>query len=84
MQDIDYAAVAVKTAITEKFGRASQLTDLDVAASDNIISITHGSNHAEGNRDKLLAAVRKAVSYEQLWELLHASGDQLSSSGPTG
>jgi hypothetical protein len=60
MQDIDYAAVAVKTAIIEKFGRASALVGLDGVANNRIISIKHDRNYAEGARDKLLAAIRKS------------------------
>jgi hypothetical protein len=84
MQDIDYAAVAVKAAIVEKFGRDAALDDLTLVAKDRTISIKHGRKQAEGSRDNLLAAVRKADSYESFWQVLNASGAQLSSSGPTG
>jgi len=84
MQDIDYATVAVKTAIVEKFGREAALDDLTLVAKDRTISIKHDRKQAEGSRDNLLAAVRKADSYESFWQVLKASGAQLSSSGPTG
>ena len=84
MQDIDYAANAVKTAILEKFGRAVALADLEPVANDRTISIIHAGQQAEGTRDNLLAAIRKADSYESLWQLLNDGGAQLSSSGPTG
>jgi hypothetical protein len=70
LRDIDYAATAVKTAITEKFGRHCQLQDLRVTANDKTISIDHQGRVAEGTRDALLAATRKAQDYHQLWELL--------------
>jgi len=69
-RDIDYAATAVKAAIVEKFGRKSELQDLDVTANERTISIQHGGRAAEGTRDDLLAAVRAAGSYESLWEEL--------------
>jgi hypothetical protein len=84
MQDIDYAAVAVKAAIVEKFGRDAALDDLDVTANNRTISIVHDGKRAQGTRDNLLAALRKADSYETLWQLLKEAGAQLSSSGPTG
>jgi len=84
MQDIDYAAVAVKAAIVEKFGRDAALDDLTLTANNRTISVVHDGKRAQGTRDNLLAALRKADSYESFWEMLKASGSQLSSSGPTG
>ncbi len=69
-RDIDYAAVAVKAAIVEKFGRQNDLNDLEVTAGDKAISVIHADRRAAGTRDALLAAVRKASDYQQLWELL--------------
>jgi hypothetical protein len=71
-RDIDYAAIAVNTAIVEKFGRKSDLENLAVTANERTISIRHGEHLAEGTRDELLAAVRAADSYEALWEVLPA------------
>ena len=72
-RDIDYAAVAVKTAIVEKFGRKSELQDLNVTAHDKTIEIRDGAKVAQGSRDDLLAALRKSETYEELWaELAHA------------
>jgi hypothetical protein len=70
LRDIDYAATAVKTAIVEKFGRQHELQDLRVTANDRTISVDHEGRGAEGTRDDLLAAVRKANNYAQLWEVL--------------
>jgi hypothetical protein len=70
LRDIDYAATAVRTAIVEKFGRQHELQDLRVTAGDRTISIDHEGRAAEGTRDDLLAAVRKANNYDQLWEVL--------------
>lgn len=69
-RDIDYAAIAVKKAIVEKFGRKVELQDLDVAANDRTITIRDASRVAEGTRDDLLAAIRAADSYDVLWEVL--------------
>lgn len=69
-RDIDYAATAVRSAIVDKFGRGTELADLEVAAQDRTILLAHHERRAEGTRDDLLAAVRKAGSYPQLWDLL--------------
>ena len=68
-RDIDYAATAVKTAIVEKFGRKNALDGLQVVAHDNTISVQDGEHLAEGTRDNLLAALRKADTYDNLWEV---------------
>jgi len=72
-RDIDYAAVAVKKAILEKFGRQNELDALEVIAHESAISIQHNGQVAEGTRDNLLAAVRKADSYASLWDVLPTS-----------
>jgi hypothetical protein len=77
-RDTDYAAIAVKTAIADKFGRKADLEGLQLTAHERTISLHHGDRSAEGTRDKLLAAVRAADSYEALWTLLPGCAD----SGP--
>jgi hypothetical protein len=72
-RDIDYAAVAVKTAIVEKFGRKNDLADLKVIANERTISIEHGDRRAEGTRDDLLAALRRSGDYSTLWQELPTS-----------
>lgn len=69
-RDIDYAASAVKTAIVEKFGRKADLANLAVTANEKTISVRDGDRAAEGTRDRLLAGVRQAGSYEELWQQL--------------
>ena len=69
-RDIDYAATAVKKSILEKFARQNDLQELQVIANDRTISVRHGDRTAEGTRDDLLAAVRRADSYSTLWEVL--------------
>ena len=66
-RDIDYAAVAVKTAIVEKFGRREELDALEVTAGERTIVVQHNEDTIEGTRDDLLARVRKAEEYSQLW-----------------
>jgi hypothetical protein len=73
-RDIDYAAIAVQTAIVEKFGRHSDLQNVRVTANDTTISVEDGAQTAEGTRDDLLAAVRAAESYDKLWEILATRG----------
>lgn len=58
-RDTDYAAIAVKTAIADKFGRKADLEGLQLTAHERTISLHHGDRSAEGTRDKLLAAVRR-------------------------
>ena len=79
-RDIDYAAVAVKKAIVEKFSDAA-LEDLQTAAVEKTISIHHVDRKAAGTRDDLLAAVRKATSYANLWEVLESDGRCIGSPG---
>ena len=68
-RDIDYAAAAVKKVIVEKF-RDVELQDLQVMAGERTIFVEHEGRSAEGTRDDLLAAVRRATSYANLWEVL--------------
>lgn len=67
-RDIDYAATAVKNSIVEKFGRHSDLSALEVMAGEHEILVSDGSQSLEGSRDKLLATIRAAQSYEDLWQ----------------
>jgi hypothetical protein len=72
-RDIDYAAVAVKNAIVDKFGRKNELQDLTVVAQDKTILVRDGVKLGEGTRDDLLAALRKSETYEALWTELAAA-----------
>ncbi len=72
-RDIDYAEVAVKKAIVEKF-KDTVLDDLQTVAGERTISIHHAGREAEGTRDDLITAVRKATSYTNLWEVLESGG----------
>jgi hypothetical protein len=73
-RDIDYAAIAVKTAIVEKFGRNSELQNLEVTANERTITVRDAALVAEGTRDDLLAAVRAADSYTGLWDYFPTLG----------
>ncbi len=68
-RDIDYAAKAVKVAIEEKFSRTAPLADLQVTANEQTITVADGVNRIEGTRDQLLAIIRKADSYGDVWRL---------------
>lgn len=72
-RDIDYAAIAVQTAIVEKFGRQTDLSQLAITPNERTMTVQHGSNTVEGTRDDLLAAVRAAASYDDFWERFPAS-----------
>ena len=74
-RDIDYAAAAVKKAIVEKFSDV-ELKGLQVMAGERTIYVEHDGRNAEGTRDDLLAAVRKATDYADLWEIL-ANDDKI-------
>jgi hypothetical protein len=69
-RDIDYAAVAVRTSITEKFGRKVDLASLEITANERTITVRDGDRVAEGSRDDLMAAIRKATDYDDLWNVL--------------
>ena len=45
-----------------------------MTANEKLIGLAHEGRSAEGTRDDLLAAVRAADSYPNLWEVLHATG----------
>jgi hypothetical protein len=72
-RDIDYAAVAVKNALVEKYAKGNDLQDLEVLAGERTICIRHGDRQAAGSRHELLAAIRHAETYERLWEELPAT-----------
>jgi hypothetical protein len=72
-RDIDYAAVAVKNAIVDKFGRKNELQDLTVVAQEKTIIVRDGAKVGAGTRDDLLAALRKSETYEALWAELAAA-----------
>ncbi len=76
-RDIDYAAAAVKKAIHEKF-KDNELESLQVMAGERTIYVEHDGQNAEGARGILLAAVRKATSYADFWEVL-ANDDKIIS-----
>ncbi|HJS09100.1 MAG TPA: hypothetical protein VJ809_15630 [Pirellulales bacterium] len=78
LRDIDYAASAVQRAIVEKFGSRDDVQDLRVIANENTISLDHAGRSGEGTRDALLAAVRKADSYEQLWKVVPGSNSEVA------
>jgi hypothetical protein len=67
-RDIDYAAIAVKNAIVEKFGRQNDLTGLVVTAGQRTIELRQGELLVANTRDELLALVRKAATYAQVWQ----------------
>lgn len=67
-RDIDYAATAVKKALVEKFGGKNDLWALDVQAGERTIIVRDSHGSAEGTRDALLAAIRGADSYDDLWQ----------------
>jgi hypothetical protein len=69
-RDIDYAADAVKIQIGEKYGRRADLSALEVTANDRTITVRDGDRIAEGSRDDLMAAIRKAGDYDELWTVL--------------
>jgi hypothetical protein len=66
---IDYAAAAVKKAMEEKFS-AVDLETLQVMAGQRTIYVEHDGRNAEGTRDDLLANIRKAADYADLWKVL--------------
>jgi hypothetical protein len=73
--EIDYAANAVKKAIVDKFfPRQTEPVDLEAISTGKIIALKHDGKSAQGTRDDILAAVRAATSYSNLWEILFIAG----------
>ncbi len=70
LRDIDYAATAVQTAIVDKFGRQNDLQNLTATAQQATIHVRDGRRSLDGTRDNLLAAIRKATTYEELWQMV--------------
>ncbi len=68
LRDIDFAAVAVRKAIAAKFERQQDLATLDVSAGERTLAVRDGDRLAEGTRDALLAGIRDAGSYDELWQ----------------
>ncbi len=68
LRDIDYAALAVRKQIGEKFGRQHDLGELEVLASETTIVVQDGEQRIADTRDNLLAAVRRAKKYHDLYE----------------
>jgi hypothetical protein len=75
LRDIDYAASAVQRAIVEKFGKSNDVRELRVTANERTISIDHAGRSGEGTRDALLAAVRKAQDYDELWNVVPGNAE---------
>lgn len=76
LRDIDYAAKAVQKAIVEKFGREHDLDDLEVVANERTITVRHGDHEAEDTRDNLLAALRKATTYDEFYSAAQQIGER--------
>jgi hypothetical protein len=55
--------------MTEKFCDVD-LETLQVMAGQRTIYVEHDGRNAEGTRDDLLADIRKAADYANLWEVL--------------
>lgn len=68
MRDIEYAALAVRRQIVEKFGAQEDLTTLTVQAAETVILVDDGKQHIEGTRDNLLAWLRRSNSYRAFFE----------------
>lgn len=65
-RDIDYAAMAVQTAIQDKFSRQHDLTKLKVEALELTIRISFNEHETQGSRDQLLALVRNALDLDAI------------------
>lgn len=73
-EEVDYAAVAVRTAIVEKFFGKAEPPDLHLESAGRMISIRDAGRSAQGTRDDLLATVRKTQTYDAFWDLLLSDG----------
>jgi hypothetical protein len=66
-RDIDYAAIAVRKAIEDKFGAQADLANLSVVPGERLIELRHDESVLSGTRDELQAAIRQAAVYDDLW-----------------
>ena len=73
-RDTDFAAVAIKAALLDKFSRQNAMDDLELVAHDRKISVRHAGRGVEGTRDDLLSAIRKAETYDDFWKVFPRSG----------
>jgi hypothetical protein len=64
----------VKKAVLEKFGDGGAKDSLQVMAGEQTILIEDSGRIAEGTRDDLLVALRKAASYDDYWKILANEG----------
>jgi hypothetical protein len=76
-RDIDYAADAVKNAIVEKFGRKVSVQNLIVIPHERTISVAYEADKIEGTRDQLLAAVRRAEAFQDIWRSFPATAPRV-------
>lgn len=67
MHDIDYAALAVRKQIVEKFGRQQPLDELQVFVEGQAIVVVDGALRTSGTRDNLLISLRKAADYSAFY-----------------
>lgn len=65
--DLEYAAIAVERALTEKFGSRASLDGLMVTPRERTIAVCQGEQTIEGTRDFLLSIIRQAGSLDQFW-----------------
>lgn len=68
MRDIEYAALAVRRQIVEKFGTQQDLSTLTVVAGEKSILVEDGQQRIEGTRDNLLAWLRGSSSYHEFYQ----------------
>ena len=71
MRDIEYAALAVRRQIVDKFGAQHDLSTLTVVAGENSILVEDGEQRIEGTRDNLLAGLRGSSSYREFFQTSH-------------
>lgn len=69
-RDIEHAAVAVENALKERFGRQVDFTELKVTPHERTMTIRHDGRITEGTRDRLITAIRRAATYDELWQEL--------------
>jgi hypothetical protein len=69
-RDTDYAAIAIRNAVEEKFGRQTSFPQLEIEGNERTITVRDGDRRVEGTRDNLLAALRRSATYADFWEVL--------------
>lgn len=73
MRDIDYATLAVRKRIEEKFAATDDMNKLQVTAGERTIRVQYADQSTTGTRDALLVKLRTAATLSDFMEASRSS-----------